>query len=56
MINNKSDLMVSGDKAKQLKKQSKDWKSWDLTPRQICDVEMLINGAFAPLKGFLNQG
>ncbi|HPY41467.1 MAG TPA: sulfate adenylyltransferase, partial [Thiolinea sp.] len=29
--------------------------SWDLTPRQLCDLEMLLSGAFAPLKGFLNQ-
>lgn len=29
--------------------------SWDLTPRQLCDIEMLLSGAFAPLKGFLNQ-
>lgn len=29
--------------------------SWDLTPRQVCDLEMLLCGAFAPLKGFLNK-
>jgi sulfate adenylyltransferase len=29
--------------------------SINLTPRQICDVEMITNGGFAPLKGFLNQ-
>lgn len=29
--------------------------SWDLTQRQLCDLEMLLSGAFAPLKGFLNQ-
>ncbi|TXH67142.1 MAG: bifunctional sulfate adenylyltransferase/adenylylsulfate kinase [Thiothrix sp.] len=29
--------------------------SWDLTPRQLCDLEMLLTGAFAPLAGFLNQ-
>lgn len=29
--------------------------SWDLTPRQLCDLEMLLCGAFAPLKGFLNK-
>jgi sulfate adenylyltransferase len=27
----------------------------NLTPRQICDVEMICGGGFAPLKGFLNQ-
>ncbi|MFZ1569019.1 MAG: bifunctional sulfate adenylyltransferase/adenylylsulfate kinase [Thiolinea sp.] len=29
--------------------------SWDLTPRQVCDLEMLLCGAFAPLKGFLTK-
>lgn len=29
--------------------------SIDLTARQICDVEMICNGAFAPLTGFLSQ-
>lgn len=29
--------------------------SWNLTARQLCDLEMLLCGAFAPLKGFLNK-
>ena len=29
--------------------------SWDLTPHQLCAVEMILQGAFAPLTGFLNQ-
>lgn len=28
---------------------------WIVTPRQRCDLEMLINSAFQPLTGFLNQ-
>ena len=28
---------------------------WILTPRQFCDLELLGNGAFAPLRGFLNR-
>ena len=27
----------------------------DLTPRQICDLELLMNGGFNPLKGFLRK-
>ena len=29
--------------------------SWDLTERQLCDIELILNGAFSPLEGFLNQ-
>lgn len=29
--------------------------SWDVTPRQLCDAEMLLCGAFSPLEGFLGR-
>ena len=29
--------------------------SWQLNDRQICDLELLLNGAFNPLKGFMNK-
>src|SRR5215510_9105300 len=29
--------------------------SWDLTPRQLCDLELLLNGGFHPLAGFLTR-
>ena len=28
--------------------------AWDLTPHQLCDLELLGNGGFAPLTGYLN--
>ncbi len=28
---------------------------WHLTARQTCDLEMLMNGAFSPLQGFLTE-
>jgi len=38
-----------------LKKEARTLTSFLLTPRQQCDVELLINGGFSPLRGFLNQ-
>jgi sulfate adenylyltransferase len=29
--------------------------SWTLTERQLCDLELLLNGGFTPLTGFMNQ-
>ncbi len=29
--------------------------SWTLSSRQICDLELILNGGFAPLEGFLNK-
>jgi sulfate adenylyltransferase len=49
------ELLVGEAAAAELKKKSKDMLSWDLTPRQICDVEMLMNGAFSPLDGFMRE-
>ncbi|MEM8815395.1 MAG: bifunctional sulfate adenylyltransferase/adenylylsulfate kinase [Pseudomonadota bacterium] len=37
------------------KEAARDHASWDLTERQLCDIELLLNGAFSPLDGFLNQ-
>ena len=33
-------LMVDRERAAELKELSRDWPSWDLTPRQICDLEL----------------
>ncbi|MDO5643718.1 MAG: adenylyltransferase, partial [Paracoccus sp. (in: a-proteobacteria)] len=49
------ELYVSPDSAAALKDVAGDMPSWDLTPRQICDLELLMNGGFSPLKGFLTE-
>ncbi len=47
------DLTVSPDKASELKNACADVPSWNLTDRQICDLELLSNGALSPLSGFM---
>jgi sulfate adenylyltransferase len=49
------DLLVDDDRRGELRKSSRDWASWDLTERQLCDLEMLMSGAFSPLQGFLGR-
>ena len=49
------ELYVSYDSAQKIKMEAVELVSWDLTPRQICDLELLMNGGFNPLKGFLSQ-
>lgn len=48
-----ADLMAAPERVAELKANSREWPSWDLTPRQICDLELLISGGFSPLRGFM---
>jgi sulfate adenylyltransferase len=48
-------LYLDTEAAEQEKVRAKDLASWDLTPRQLCDIDLLLNGAFSPLEGFLNR-
>ena len=58
MLNNLApipELYVSYESAQKLKVEAADLVSHDLTPRQICDLELLMNGGFNPLKGFMSE-
>ena len=48
-------LYLEADAAEAAKRGSGERKSWDLTDRQLCDLELLMNGGFSPLEGFLGQ-
>jgi sulfate adenylyltransferase len=48
-------LRVPEEFAAELKGHSKEWPSWDLTARQLCDLELLMSGGFSPLRGFMNR-
>ncbi len=49
------DLLVSDDQKTALWEAAHDYPSLTLTPRQICDLELLLNGGFSPLRGFMNR-
>jgi sulfate adenylyltransferase len=48
-------LVAESERARELLKQSLEWPSWELTPRQLCDLELLMCGGFSPLRGFMNR-
>jgi sulfate adenylyltransferase len=49
------ECLLPKDQAQSLKLAARDYLSWDLTARQLCDVELLLNGGFSPLHGFMGR-
>lgn len=49
------DLSVSASLAAELREASRDWPSWDLTPRQLVELELVTSGAYSPLRGYLKE-
>lgn len=48
-------LMAADDRTQELKRLAGDLPSWDLTPRQLNDIELLLTGAFSPLEGYMTE-
>ena len=48
------ELYLTESNAENEKLAAADYSSWNLTDRQLCDLELLLNGAFSPLDGFLS--
>ncbi|HMC74326.1 MAG TPA: sulfate adenylyltransferase, partial [Terriglobales bacterium] len=49
------DLIVPAERSAELRSHSRVWPSWDLTARQVCDLELLLSGGFSPLRGFMTR-
>ena len=46
------DLYLNESAAEAEQKRAGDYPTWDLTARQLCDLDLLNCGAFSPLEGF----
>lgn len=48
-------LLATPERVTKLRAESRDWPLWELTARQLCDLELLLNGGFSPLRGYMSR-
>lgn len=49
------ELYLTESEAEAEQQRAGNYPSWDLTPRQLCDLDLLTNGAYSPLDGFMTE-
>ena len=47
--------IATEERVSEIRELSRDWPSVDLDQHQLCDLEMLLNGGYSPLRGFMGS-
>jgi sulfate adenylyltransferase len=48
-------LVAAPARVAELKRDAGAWPDWHLSAPQLCDLELLLNGGFSPLSGFMGE-